>query len=297
MQPGPSRDATPATTPQEPAPGAREATRDPSQTFDPTVPNVARIYDFLLHGKDNYSADRDAARRLLDAVPGAALAARDNRRFLGRAVRFLAAEAGIRQFLDIGTGLPTRGNVHEIAQAASPHARVVYADNDPVVVTHAKALLADSLTVTAVHGDLRDPDHLLALRDVQTFINWDQPVAVLMVAVLHFLEDRENPWQAVDAYKARMAPGSYLVLSHVTSDDTPGDIIQQAAEVYEHASAPGLARSHAQIARFFDRLDMVAPGLVNPTQWRGTGPYRKPSPALFYAGVARKPGEMREAAI
>jgi len=173
------------------------------QAFDPTVPNVARIYDFLLDGKDNYAADRDAAQRLLDAVPDAARAARDNRRFLGRAVRFLAGEAGIRQFLDIGTGLPTRGNVHEIAQAVSPRARVVYADNDPVVVTHARALLSDSLTVTAVNGDLREPDHLLGLPDVRTFIDWDEPVAVLMVAVLHFLEDHENPWAVVDAYKDR----------------------------------------------------------------------------------------------
>jgi hypothetical protein len=250
-----------------------------------------------LDGKDNYAADRDAAQRLLDAVPGAAQAARDNRRFLRRAVQFLAGQAGIRQFLDIGTGLPTRGNVHEIAQAVSPRARVVYVDNDPVVVTHARALLADSLTVTAVNGDLRDPDNLLGLPDVKTFIDWDEPIAVLMVAVLHFLEDSENPWAVVDAYKARMAPASYLVLSHVTGDDTPADVIRQAAEVYEHASAPGLARSYTQIARFFGGLDMVAPGLVNPSQWRGIGPYRKPSPALFYAGVARKPVEVREAAI
>lgn len=180
-----------------------EAVRAHMQAFDPTVPNVARIYDFLLDGKDNYAADRDAAQRLLDAVPDAARAARDNRRFLGRAVRFLAGEAGIRQFLDIGTGLPTRGNVHEIAQAVSPRARVVYADNDPVVVTHARALLSDSLTVTAVNGDLREPDHLLGLPDVRTFIDWDEPVAVLMVAVLHFLEDHENPWAVVDAYKDR----------------------------------------------------------------------------------------------
>jgi S-adenosyl methyltransferase len=248
-----------------------------SPAFNPGVPNVARIYDSLLGGKDNYAADREAARRLLDAVPAAGRAARDNRRFLGRAVWYLAREAGIRQFLDIGTGLPTQGNVHEIAKTAHSPCRVVYADNDPVVVTHARALLADSLTVTAVQADLRDPDHLLGLPDVKTFIDWDEPVAVLMVAVLHFLDDRENPWAVVDAYKDRMAPGSYLVVSHVTGDDTPDDMIRQAAEVYEHASAPGLARSHAQITRFFDGLDMVAPGLVNPTQWRGIGPYRKPS--------------------
>ncbi|MGI8448565.1 MAG: SAM-dependent methyltransferase, partial [Streptosporangiaceae bacterium] len=230
----------------------REDARDLLQAFNPNVPNVARIYDFLLGGKDNYASDREAAGRLLDAVPGAALAARDNRRFLGRAVWFLAREAGIRQFLDIGTGLPTRGNVHEIAHAAKPGAHVVYADNDPVVVMHANALLADSLTVAAVHGDLRDPGRLFALPDVRTFIDWDEPVAVLMVAVLHFLEDSEKPWEAVDAFKAQMAPGSYLVLSHVTGDDTPADVIRQAAEVYQNASAPGMARTRAQIARFFD---------------------------------------------
>jgi hypothetical protein len=258
---------------------------------------VARIYDFLLGGKDNYAADRDAAQRLLQAVPGAARAARDNRRFLGRAVWFLAREGGIRQFLDIGTGLPTRGNVHEIAHAAGPGARVVYADNDPVVVTHARALLADSSTVAAVHGDLRDPGALFALPDVRTFIDWEEPVAVLMVAVLHFLEDREDPWQAVDAFKAQMAPGSYLVLSHVTGDDTPADVVRQAAEVYQNASAPGMARSRAQIARFFEGLDMVAPGLADPAEWRRPRLEGKSSPVLFYAGVARKPAEVREAAL
>ena len=224
-------------------------------------------------------------------------AARDNRRFLGPAVWFLAREAGIRQFLDIGTGLPTRGNVHEIAHAANPGARVVYADNDPVVVTHARALLADSLTVAAVHGDLRDPDRLFALPDVRTFIDWDEPVAVLMVAVLHFLEDRDNPWAAVGAFKAQMAPGSYLVLSHVTGDDTPADVIRQAAEVYQNASAPGMARSREQIARFFDGLDMVSPGLVDPAEWRRPHLEKRSRPALFYSGVGCKPVNAGEAAI
>jgi S-adenosyl methyltransferase len=274
-----------------------EESRDLLQAFNPTIPNVARIYDFLLGGKDNYAADREAAQRLLDAVPGAVRAARDNRRFLGRAVWFLAREAGIRQFLDIGTGLPTRGNVHEIAHAARPGARVVYADNDPVVVTHARALLADSLTVAAVQGDLRDPGRLCALPDVQAFIDWDEPVAVLMVAVLHFLEDRDDPWEAVDAFKARMAPGSYLVLSHVTGDDTPADVIRQASEVYEHASAPGMARSRAQIARFFDGLDMVSPGLADPAEWRRPRLEGDSRPVLFYAGVGRKHGGTGEAAI
>jgi O-methyltransferase involved in polyketide biosynthesis len=269
---------------------SHEEDRYGPQTFDPNVPNVARIYDFLLGGKDHFAADREAAQRLLDAVPGAAAAARDNRRFLGRAVWFLAREAGIRQFLDIGTGLPTRGNVHEIAQTARPGAHVVYADSDPVVVMHANALLADSLTVAAVQGDLRDPDHLFALPDVRTFIDWDEPVAVLMVAVLHFLEDRDNPWQAVDAFKDRMAPGSYLVLSHVTGDDTPADMVRQASEVYQNASAPGMARTRDQITRFFDGLDMVSPGLADPAAWRRPHLERKPRPVLFYAGIGRKHG-------
>ena len=297
MQPGPSRDATPGTTPPQPAPGAQDAARELPQAFNPAVPNVARIYDFLLGGKDNFAADREAAGRLLDAVPGAAAAARDNRRFLSRAVWFLAREAGIRQFLDIGTGLPTRGNVHEIAQTARPGARVVYADNDPVVVMHANALLANSLTVAAVHGDLRDPDRLITLPDVRAFIDWDEPVAVLMVAVLHFLQDRDNPWQAVDAFKAQMAPGSYLVLSHVTGDGTPAEVIRQAAEVYHNASAPGMARTREQIARFFDGLDMVAPGLVDPAEWRRPRLERKSRPVLFYAGAGRKHGGAGEAAL
>ncbi len=169
-------------------------------SFDPTVPNVARIYDALLGGKDNFAADREAARKLLDAVPGAARAARDNRRFLGRAVWYLAGEAGIRQFLDIGTGLPTQGNVHEIARAAYSPCRVVYVDYDPVVAVHAAALLADSPNVAAAQGDLRDPAHLLALPEVRALIDFGQPVAILMAAVLHFIEDCEDPWSIVDAY-------------------------------------------------------------------------------------------------
>jgi hypothetical protein len=268
---------------------SREEARYSPQTFDPNVPNVARIYDYLLRGKDNYAADREAARKLLELVPGAARAARDNRRFLGRAVWFLAQEAGIRQFLDIGTGLPTQGNVHEIAKAAHPACRVVYADNDPVVMAHANALLADPSRVVPVCADLRHPEHLLALPAVRQLIDFRRPVAVLMVAVLHFVADHENPWALVDAYKASMAPGSYLVLSHITSDGTPAEVVRQAAEIYQHASAPGLARSHAQITRFFGGLDMVPPGLVDPVHWKRPLTGEEPAPVLFYAGVGRKP--------
>ena len=267
----------------------REAATYGELAFDPTVPNVARIYDFLLQGKDNYAADREAARRLLEAVPGAACAARENRRFLGRAVWFLAREAGIRQFLDIGTGLPTLGNVHEVAHAADPLSHIAYVDNDPVVVTHANALLADSVRVTAVQADLRGPDHLLSRSAVRAVIDFSQPVAVLMVAVLHFVADREDPWSIVRTYMSMMVPGSYLVISHVTGDGTPAEAIRQAAEIYQHSSAPGIARSRAQIARFFHGLHMVAPGLVAPGYWRCPAPAADPGPVLFYAGIGRKP--------
>ena len=262
--------------------------------FDTGVPNVARIYDALLGGKDNYAADREAAEELLKAVPGAMAAARENRAFLGRAVRLLAGEAGIRQFLDIGTGLPTLGNVHEIAQAANPAARVVYADYDPVVLLHANVLVEKAVTVAAVNADLRYPRDLLTSPAVRALIDFDEPVAVLLVAVLHFLEDSDNPWKIVDCIKDHMAPGSYLVVSHVTGDDLPPDARQHAREVYENASAPGVTRAYDDIARFFDGLVMLAPGLVNVPAWRPDRITRTPHETLFFAGIGRKPDSTAE---
>jgi len=262
----------------------------PGRVVDMNVPNVARIYDFLLGGKDNFAVDRVAARALLAAVPEAARAARDNRAFLARAVRFLAREAGIRQFLDIGTGLPARGHVHEIAREADPIARVVYCDNDPVVVAHANALLGDALTVAAVESDLRSPHQLLAHPRVREMIDFDQPVAVLLVAVLHFLEDSDSPWEAVGAIKDRMAPGSYLVVSHVTGDEITLEALRQARAVYRGASAPGTARCREEIELFFDGLEMVTPGVVDVAVWQARRRARNIRPALFYAGVGRKPG-------
>ena len=261
----------------------------PPQGLDVTVPNVARIYDHLLGGKDNFEADREAARRLLLAVPGAARAARANRTFMARAVQFLGREAGIRQFLDIGTGLPTRGNVHEIAQVANPQAHVLYTDIDPMVVVHASALLANSLTVAATQADLRQPEHLFTMPVTRALIDIGQPLAVLLVAVLHFLPDNENPWALVEEIKRKLAPGSYVVISHVTADEIPAGVARQASEVYRDASAPGVARSRDDIARFFSGLDMVAPGLVDAAAWRTPHLAGQPRPALFYAGIGRKP--------
>ena len=266
------------------------------QDFDATVPNVARIYDHLLGGKDNYAADRRAAAKLLGAVPGAAVAARENRAFLSRAVRFLCWEAGVRQFLDIGAGLPSAGSVHEIVEGAVPPARVVYADYDPVVLRHADAMIGGRLSVAAVRADLRWPRHLFAQPTVQSLIDLGQPVAVLLIAVLHFLEDREDPWAVVNWFKDQAAAGSYLVISHVTAEHLPADKAEQARAAYENASAPGVPRTREQIARFFGGLDMVSPGLVNVPDWRPAHiGLASPGPVLFYAGIGRKtaPGRPR----
>ena len=266
------------------------------QHLDVTVPNVARIYDHLLGGKDNFAADRMAAAKLLEAVPVAAVAARENRAFLGRAVRFLAEEAGISQFLDLGTGLPTAGSVHEIAQTgAPPQVRVVYADCDPVVVRHAETLLGGSLSVAVVRADLRQPWDLFARPTVRTLINLAEPVAILLVAVLHFIEDHEDPWAVVNCYKDLMAPGSYLVISHVTADHLSADAARQARAAYAGASAPGAARSREQIAGFFAGLDMVPPGLVDVSEWRPDVIGASPGPPVFYAGIGCKtrPGRPR----
>lgn len=263
--------------------------------FNPTVPNVAGVYDVLLGGKDNFAADRQAAARLLEAVPGAAVAARENRAFLGRAVWFLAEDAGIRQFLDLGAGLPTARAVHEIVAGAVPPLRVIYADNDPVVVRHAEALTGQAPGVTAVQADLRQPRGLLSYLTWRHLIDLAQPVAVLLVAVLHFLEDHEDPWSVVNVLKDQVAPGSYFVISHVTADHLSPTAARCAREAYAGASAPAVARSREQIARFFGGLEMVSPGLVNVSEWRPAHIGPAPCPAVFYAGIGYKsaPGRPR----
>jgi hypothetical protein len=264
-------------------------------SFDPTMPNVARVYDCLLGGRHNFAADRQAAARLLKAVPDAVVAARENRAFLGRAVRFLVQEAGIRQFLDLGAGLPAARAVHEIVAGCVPLPRVVYVDNDPVVVRHAGALTGQVLAADAVQADLRQPRDLFSLLAWRHLIDLAQPVAVLLVAVLHFVEDHEDPWAVVDCYKDMMAPGSYLVISHVTADHLAPEAARQARAAYAGASAPGVARSREQVARFFAGLDMAAPGLMNLPDWRPEVIGRVCSPAVFYAGAGRKstPGRPR----
>jgi S-adenosyl methyltransferase len=258
--------------------------------LDSGIPNVARIYDVLLGGKDNYAVDREAALALTTVLPAAARAARDNRAFLGRAVRHLAADKGISQFLDIGTGLPVGGHVHEIAQAVNPDARVAYVDNDRVVVTHATGLLANAVNVSAVECDVRYPRHLMAMPGVRKMIDFDQPVAVLLVAVLHFVPDIEGPWTIARCIIDHLAPGSYVVISHVTGDETPADAIEKARRIYDGAFVDGAARSRDDIERLFDGTDLMRPGVVDVAEWRPGRRRSTPRPALFYAGIGRKPG-------
>ena len=251
-------------------------------------PTPARMYDYFLGGKDNFRVDRDAADELDEAVGrGTTMTvAWENRRFLQRAVAWLA-EAGIDQFVDIGAGLPTRGNVHEIAQRVNPAARVAYADNDPIVLSHGRALLADGKTTNVFTGDMREPQAILTAPGLAGLIDFSRPVAVLLVAVLHFVRDEEDPYGIVGTFRDAMAPGSYLVLSHATTDGPSAELLARNEEVYERSTSPSRPRSRDEIARFFDGLDLLEPGLVRPGRWRpGSG--QETVTHFMYAGVGTK---------
>lgn len=236
--------------------------------FDLTRPNVARMYDYYLGGFHNFASDRAAAEQVLSIFPDTPVAAQTNRHFLRRAVRHLAAEAGIRQFLDIGAGLPTQGNVHEIVQEVAPGSRVVYVDVDPVAVAYARYLLDDVSDTTVVRADVRQPDELLAHPEVNRLIDFSEPVAVLLVSVLHFVVDAEDPYAAVARLRDATVGGSHLVLSHLTLDGAPPLPAQQGRAVYQQSSAPLMPRRHADISRFFDGYDLIEPGLVWLADWR-----------------------------
>jgi hypothetical protein len=235
--------------------------------LDTSVAHPARVYDYWLGGKDNFAADREAAERVLAVAPGLRFRVRANRAFLGRVTRFLAADAGIRQFLDIGTGIPTSDNTHEVAQQAAPEARVVYVDNDPIVLLHAQALLRSSPqgATDYVQADLRDPD-LIVDRAAQ-LLDLGQPVAVMLLGVLHLISDAEDPWAIVARLMDAIPAGSYLAISHPAIDIHPSQATVQ--RVYnEHVSTAQTLRSRDQVARFFTGLELVEPGLVQVHQWR-----------------------------
>jgi hypothetical protein len=255
-------------------------------------PHPARMYDYFLGGRNNFAADRETAEEALRSW-GTVRTARENRAFLGRAVRYLVAEAGIRQFLDIGTGLPSANNVHEVAQAVVPSCRVVYVDNDPVVLAHARALLTSSPEgkTAYIHADLREPEKILADPATTATLDFSQPIALMLVAVLHFVPDEAQPRRIVDALLGALPPGSYLVASHATAEHDP-DTLAGAGRAYQEGGLTGQIRTSAEFADLaFRGLEMVDPGLVLVSEWRprDTGPRPKPWEINTYGGVARKP--------
>jgi hypothetical protein len=258
--------------------------------IDTSKPHPARMYDAYLGGHDNYAADREAVYRVLRAIPEVIAIARANRAFLRRAVRFLAVEKGIRQFLDIGTGIPATGNVHEIAAQAADGTRVVYVDNDPIVYVHANALLTGTGTAGAVLADLRDPEDILAQPKVRSLLGTGQPTALLLVAILHFITDAEDPARIVSTLRDALPPGSFLALSHGTADFHPAEVAREAVAAYDAATAPLVLRDHARVSAFFDGFSLVEPGLVQASLWRPDTPPRPKSLRKLgiYAGVGEK---------
>jgi hypothetical protein len=266
----------------------REGPDDSADWLDPSTPNVARMNHHYLGGRETFQADRDAAERVLAAEPGMRAAAVAAREFTARAVRFLA-EAGVDQFLDIGTGLPAALAPHEVARQVRPAARVAYVDYDPVVVSHGNALLARPDVAVVVRGDLRRPAELLAQPEIRAHLDFSRPVAVLLVSVLQFVADRDDPWAIVAAIRARLAPGSFLALSHVSGDlMADEDAARRVVHAYQRANAPAWPRRRAEVLRFFDGFDLVEPGLVTKPGWRpGPGAATTAAPDVDWCGVAR----------
>jgi len=254
------------------------------------------MYDFLLGGKDNFEADRAAIAALLRAVPNARTGARENRAFLGRAVRYLAAEAGIRQFLDIGSGLPTAGNVHEVAQSMATESRIVYLDNDPIVMAHARALLASHPAgrTAYVQADLHDPAAILGHPSVRETLDFSQPIALMLLAVLHFFPDSEDPHGIVSTLLQALPPGSYLVASHVTSDYHDPEAASDGVQAVQSRGVPIYPRTAEEFADLaFADLELVPPGLVPVSEWRPDpatdGLRPRPAEVGYYGAVGRKP--------
>jgi len=257
--------------------------------FDTSVPHPARVYNAILGGKDNYEADRAAAEATIRAFPANAQAALANRAFLARAVNYLTVEAGIRQFLDIGTGLPSANNTHEVAQAAAPGCRVVYVDNDPIVLAHARALLtsAEPGATSYIEADLRDPGKIL--QQAARLLDFTQPVAVMLVAVLHLIADDDNPYQLVNTLMDAVPAGSYLAVSHLANDLYPEQMAELARGFNEQSPVKVILRNHAEISSFFGGLELTDPGIAPVSRWRPRSDLEAAAPAILWAGVARKP--------
>jgi DNA-binding NarL/FixJ family response regulator len=262
--------------------------------IDTSRPHPARMYDYFIGGKNNFVADRETAEKMLLAMPGARTGARENRAFLGRAVRYLVEEAGIRQFLDIGTGLPTTNSVHEVAQAIDPAARVVYVDNDPLVLAHAQALLRSSAEgrTAYIQADLRDPATILADPVARDTLDFSQPVALMLVAVLHFIPDEDNPAEILGTLLDALPSGSYLVASHSTAEHAPEDAMNSGVSAYRSGGVTLRLRDSDEFADLvLTGLRVVPPGVVPVSEWRpeGNGPYPSAAEVATYGAVGYKP--------
>ena len=276
-----------------PGKGPNPVTQDqPGQRpqIDTSVASIARIYDYWLGGKDNFKADRDAAEQMIQQYPDIVTGVRKNRAFLGRAVHYLAAEAGIRQFLDIGTGLPSSNNTHEVAQRAAPEARIVYVDNDPIVLSHAQALLTSTPegACAYVDADIRDTGKIL--KDAANLLDFSRPVAICLIMILQFIPDEDDPVSIVRALVDAIPSGSYLTVAHPASDvdQHVGPALRQLST--RMGGTRAVPRSYQEVSRFFDGLEMVEPGLVQLHRWRpGTGVDDTGRDLAAYGAVARKP--------
>jgi S-adenosyl methyltransferase len=257
--------------------------------FDTSVPHIARVYDYWLGGKDNFTADRELGERTLEAYPNLVYSVRANRAFLVRAVRFLAAETGIRQFLDVGTGIPTANNTHEVAQQVAPESRIVYVDNDPIVLSHAQALLKSSPQGACAYldADLRDPDAILAA--AAGTLDFSQPVAVMLIAVLHFVGDDGQASAIVRRLTDACVPGSFMTISHAASDIDAEQQTEMVRRLNESVAEKATLRDRVGVTKLFDGLDLVPPGVVRVADWRPDSDLEAASPTGLWGGVARKP--------
>jgi len=258
------------------------------KSLDTGVAHVARVYNFWLGGKDNFAADRAAAEQAMRAFPGIALSARSNRAFLARAVHFLADEVGIRQFLDVGTGIPSANNTHEVAQAAAPESKVLYVDNDPIVLAHARALLASRPEGSTgyVEADLRDPERIIEAAADE--LDLGQPAALMLMAILQQVGDDDDPYQIVAKLMAALPAGSYLTISHPASDINAEAMAKMAASLNQTMAEKVTFRDRPAVSKFFDGLDLVEPGLVQASKWRPASEEDANRPAALWAGVALK---------
>jgi len=261
---------------------------DDQPALDTSVAHQARIYDYWLGGKDNFAADRQAAEAAIAAYPGVATGARANRQFLARVIRHLAGEAGIRQFLDIGTGIPTANNTHEVAQSVAPDSRIVYVDYDPIVLLHARALLSshrDGL-IDYLDADLRDPEAIL--EQASGLLDFSQPVAIMLIAILHAIGDDDDPYEIVGRLVDAVPAGSYLTISHVASDIDAAEIAEATARLNQLSRQHFTLRTHSGVTRFFDGLELLEPGVVRVEEWRPDSELEGRYRSAVWGAVARK---------